>query len=197
MEQIAIFALPIIMGVLNRYPRGVAAWGPYPVGAFLGLVIYLSTHNAYAAATIAGLYILGESFGWGKWLSTVPCWDDQYYTQAIYNGGMLIARNDGKSNGIHWLAEKVAKETKDFRKYAISALVIRGFYWYAPILFALAFFGITPIWLAAILAVSVGILMPISYLLAYWTVGETTYWPRGEHIFGVVQGLALSLALAG
>jgi hypothetical protein len=193
--ELAVFALPVLMGILNRYPRGVLAWGPYVVGLVVGLAVYLISGNVYAAATVAGLYIAGETFGWGKWLSTVPRWDDPYYVQNLYNGSGLIARDDGKNNGIHWLANKVFKETEDFKNYSILALMIRGFYWYAPILLALALFGITPFWLAGVLSIAVAISMPISYFLAYLMFGETNYWSRGEHIFGVVQGIALSMAL--
>jgi hypothetical protein len=182
------------MGILNRYPRGVLSWGPFPVGVIVGLAVYLSTYNLYASATVTALYIAGESFGWGKWLNTVPQWNSTAYSQEAYNSSDLFTRKDGKSNGIHWMANKVFREDRDFRNYAILALMIRGFYWYAPILIALAAFGVTPIWLAAALAVSVGILMPISYFLAYSIFGAG-YWPKGEHIFGAIQGLALSLAL--
>ena len=193
MESIAL-ALPLLLGVLNRYPRGVLAWGPYPIGALLGVIVYLASSNLYASAATTVFYILGESFGWGKWLSVVPRWDDSYYTQKQYNESGLVERKDGKSNGVHWLASKVAKETEDFRKYSKAALAIRGFYWYAPIFAALAILGVTPIWLAIVLSVAVGLLMPVSYYLAYLVFGEG-YWPGGEHIFGVVQGIALALAL--
>jgi len=150
--------------------------------------------NYVAAGAFFGLYVAGESFGWGKWLATVPMWNDKAYTQDMYMKSPHYARDDGKNNGVHLLANLLAKETKDFRSYAWYALMFRGLLWYAPIFTALAFIGVIN-WFALPLVAVVAVMFPICYGLTYKLFGSK-YWTMGELLYGFVQGVAMAIALA-
>ena len=203
MQTILLLLYPIFNSILNRYPRGTYSWGPWAVGPTMGLIIFLITSNYIAALAFVALYIAGESFGWGKWLAAIPIAHDKSFTQEMYNSGEvkasnipLIERKDGKSNGVHLLANLISKETEDFRSYAWYALMFRGLLWYAPIFGMFAFLGVANMFVAVIAAIVVAIMFPICYNLTYKLFGQATYWPYGELLYGFVQGSAVAIALA-
>jgi len=202
MQTILLFLYPIVNSIMNRWPRGTFSWGSWVTGAVLAVLIFLITSNLYAAGAFLVLYGLGESFGWGKWLATVPHWDNKTVTQEMYNSGELKAsgiplleRKDGKNNGIHFLANLISKETKDFRSYAWWALFFRGILWQAPIFIAFAFLGVINPFIAAVAIVIVAFAFPLSYAAAYKVFGGS-YWPMGELLYGLIQGLVMAIALS-
>lgn len=185
---------PIVNSILNRWPRGTYSWGPWVAAAVLSVMVFLITSNYIAAGAFFAAYVVGESFGWGKWLATIPYWKDKSYTQEMYMKSPWYARDDGKNNGVHFLANLCAKETKDFRAYAWYALMFRGALWYAPILIALTFAGvISPISVLFDITI-IAVAFPIVYGKAYDLFGKS-YWTMGELIYGFVQGAVVAISL--
>jgi hypothetical protein len=91
---------------------------------YLGLLIgFLSTY--YYGILISILFILGECFGWGKWVGALTSKD---YVKAYDD---LEGYNFPY---IHYLANFFIKEKEDYLNYCRLALSIRGFVWWTPIL---------------------------------------------------------------
>lgn len=188
---------PLIFSPLNRMRGGgfgptakLAGKNAYIVAVLLSAWIFLCTFNWMAALAFLVAYILGESMGWGKWLGSLGL----KLSQAEYEAHPLGKREEGRKNGIHWLADEIAPEKKDYHRYARVALAIRGLYWGAPIVIALAATGaIHPI-SALIAAPLLAITFPLSYILAQEAFGED-YWPKGEFIYGFFQGSIIGTAL--
>jgi hypothetical protein len=201
MQTILIFIYPIINAILNRWPRGTFSWGPWAAGAVLASLIFLITSNPFAAGAFFVLYGVGESFGWGKWLATVPHWNNKAITQEMYNSGELKASNipllerkDGKNNGVHLLANLVSKEMEDFRSYAWWALFFRGILWQAPIFIAFAFLGVINPFIVPFAIAILAFAFPLSYAATYKLFGGK-YWTAGELLYGLIQGLVMAIAL--
>lgn len=195
MQTIFLFVFPFINAILNRWPRGTYSWGPWVAAAVMAVLIFLITTNIFAAGAFFALYVAGESFGWGKFLAVIPHSYNKDYTQEMYLASKYYARDDGKNNGIHLLANLLCKEEKDFRGYAWWALVFRGLLWYAPILAALAGLGVVNIFVAPIAAIVIAFMFPICYNLTYKLFNDS-YWTMGELLYGLVQGIVMAIALA-
>lgn len=202
MQTMLLFLYPIVNSILNRWPRGTFNWGPWVASAVLAVLIFLITSNYYAAGAFFVLYAVGESFGWGKWLATVPHWDNKAVTQEMYNSGSLTAsgipllqRKDGKNNGVHLLANLISKETEDFKSYAWWALFFRGILWQAPIFIALSFLGVISPFVVPFAIAIVAFGFPLSYAATYKVFGEK-YWTAGELLYGLIQGLVMAIALS-
>lgn len=192
------FGTPFILALLNRYRGSGKKFSMPIVFAVIFGIIYLLTFNLYAAigATIA--YGIGESFGWGKWLITVPHWGDDSW-QATFNK-TLAARDDGQSIGIHQLANAVANQEKDFTKYSQIALVLRGFVWWAPFYAVLVFLA----GVSVVPALGAVVMLSVGFPILYWLGTKfpvirlpffegTDYWSNGEYFYGALQGIGLIL----
>jgi uncharacterized membrane protein len=195
MEWLLLGALPFLCAVLNRVRGGglgIAGASAYIAGAALAVLVLAATFDPIAAGAFLVAYLLGESFGWGKWIGAVPHWHDPNFTQADYLASPLYPRKDGKSNGVHWLANKIAPETKDFRAYGCVALVLRGALWWVLPLTALAVTGAIPWYVALVGTPVLAFAFPHVYSLAYRLTGGW-YWTGGELAHGFLQGLVLAL----
>lgn len=202
---ILLFALPFLSAFINRLRGGgflsLSGGSAYIAAAILTALIFGITLNPIVAGAFLVAYVLGESFGWGKWLAAIPFWNDKSFTQEMYNSGQvkasnipLIERKDGKNNGIHLIANLISKETEDFRSYSWWALVIRGIFWWGPVLAALTATGAIHFVSAILGTIVLGFAFPILYQFSYKMFTEE-YWGRGEMMYGFVQGLILSIAL--
>jgi hypothetical protein len=201
MKEILLLAYPVLNAILNRWPRGTYSWGPWVTGAILAGLIFLITSNYYAAGAFFVLYGAGESFGWGKWLASIPYWKNKSFTQEMYNSGAiqasgipLLERKDGKNNGVHLLANLIAKETENFRSYAWWALFFRGILWHAPYYIALSLLGVINVFMMPIAIIILAFGFPIIYSLSFKIFGDK-YWTMGELSYGLLQGIVMAVAL--
>lgn len=183
-----LFILPLVYAITNRV-RGSLGFGGVVGGIVTGLVIAFFTQNYILAALTAGLYIAGESWGWGKWIISVPHWGDPNWTPSQ----ILLVRTDGKNNGIHWLANKLCSQTKNFSRYAQIALALRGLWWWAPIYIAIAAFGHATI-IGTVVACLLSLTFPLCYYITY-NVDSVNFWGYGEILYGFIQGIALICVL--
>ena len=176
--------------ILNRL-RGTESYFAKVAAVALGAVLYLITRDPLLAILVTVGYIAGESFGWGKWIAGIIQYRKGPATQAD------IANTEGHKYGIHQIANKIAPETKDFYRYCVVALAIRGIYWWAPVMAPLAILGYVPIHLAIYDALALGIMFPAAFIAARKTKDlfkidtklfkVQTHWHHGELVYGFWQ----------
>ena len=101
---------------------------------YIGLLFGLLT-TWYIGLLSLGLFLLGESFGWGKWVGAL-CYPEtktdlqkEYEDKEGYNFPF-----------IHYIANFIVNEKKYFFKYCNLALFIRGMIWGLFLYLALVLF---------------------------------------------------------
>lgn len=177
-----------MMLILNRLRGTQGIWSKI-IGLLLALVVQITFNNPYVAIAVGLGYIIGESFGWGEWIGTLT--GDRNFKQL---------NEEGKNNGIQWLASKVIDPSKDWINYCRVALTIRGFYWWLPTLAPLYFVGFNPyVLLGCIAFLSVG--FPIACELGYYFRDKVSFekfglsysggWELQEGFYGLMQDVVL------
>lgn len=143
--------------------------------------------------SVSVIYLIGESFGWGKWLQAIPmiC---RGATQEDYNVSNVARRDTGKENGIHAIANAIFKESKNYVGYTITALMIRALYWWVPFFLMLDVFIRTSEISTIIAIFFLSVTFPFCYMIAY-KISKKHWWGRGEYIYGFCQGVALFFVL--
>ena len=173
---------------LNRLRGTEGLWSKI-IGLLLALATLIAFNNTYVALAVGLGYIIGESFGWGEWIGTLSC-----------NRTAVEANEEGRNNGIQWLASKVVSPTKDWLNYCRVALTIRGFYWWLPTLAPLYFVGFSVVSIAVAVAVlSIG--FPIACEVGYKLKDKIKFnkyglsieggWEIQEVAYGVIQDVVL------
>ncbi len=183
-----------MLTILNRLRGTKAIWAKVN-GAILASLFYWLSKDVYTSISIGALYILGESFGWGKWIG------------GIMSGNRLsptprqLDDREGLKNGIHFLANLIAPEIKNYYEYCIVALGIRGMYWFGLTLLPLVIAGyVDPImYMPMILLLGVG--FPLSVILGKWSKDKITItqkyfnvhgtWEHAEVWYGFMQDVIL------
>ena len=174
--------------ILNRLRGTDGLWSKI-IGLLLALIVQIAFDNPYVSVAVGLGYIIGESFGWGEWVGTLT--GDRNFKQL---------NEEGKNNGIQWLASKVVDPSKDWINYCRVALTIRGFYWWLPTLAPLYFVGFSVELLTLmILALSIG--FPIACELGYYFRDKVSFekyglsyiggWELQEGFYGLMQDLVL------
>ena len=135
---------------------------------------------------VFGLYLLGLSVGWGKWVGTLI---DGKINE--YKGGFDI-------NAIHWLAKRFYDEGIN---YCRVALIIRGVVMWLPVL-AFATFTNT---LALLYLVPLAVCFPLSfeaakkvkfhipYIMGRSKIEGENIWQRAEVLYGILIGALFAL----
>lgn len=192
--EFLVFGLPIVYWFVNRLRGGgyIKKGGNYIAAAATGLVVGGLTLNPVAGGAAAVAYFVGEMFSWGKWISAAPHFFDKSW-QSTYNA-TLMSRNDGRDSGIHAIAKMLFDESKNFTSYCITALALRGVWWWAPVFVSMVFTANLSIPVAIVCTLAAGVTMPIAFYVAGKS-SATNYWEYGEHICGAIHGAALALAL--
>ena len=177
-----------MMLILNRLRGTIGAYAKVN-GLLIALIVQISFNNPYVSIAVGLGYIIGESFGWGEWVGTLSC-----------NRTAVEANEEGRNNGIQWLASKVFKPETDWINYCRVALTIRGLYWWLPTLSPLYFVGFNPLVLLGCIAfLSVG--FPIACEIGYRTAPFFSFdkygfkmvseWEHQEVWYGLMQDLVL------
>ena len=177
-----------MMTILNRLRGTQGLWSKI-IGLLLALIVQIAFDNPYVSVAVGLGYIIGESFGWGEWVGTLT--GDRNFKQL---------NEEGKNNGIQWLASKVIDPSKDWINYCRVALTIRGFYWWLPTLAPLYFVGFSVELLTLmILALSIG--FPIACELGYYFRDKVSFekyglsyiggWELQEGFYGLMQDIVL------
>jgi hypothetical protein len=153
-----------------------------------------------------GGYIMGESWGWGKWIGGII--GQGKHTE--------YDKKQGDENGIHWITSQIVDQRDDYLKYCRIALGLRGIWWWLPVILPMFimgafggwFFGAIKLIIATILF---GIGFPLSVDVARIAflkikdkdelgftdgVGDGNFvWEWAEWIYGGIHGLLLALLI--
>ena len=183
--------------------------GNHLYGLYLAVVVGILTMNALAGVAVLIAYLVGEAKGWGEWIGSLTRhepWDEE-----------MLQRNYRDEEGktfpfIHQIANSVCKEqidgsfedrAKQYRKYAMVALMLRGIYWWLPVYLVLAAFGVIGWDIAVMAGVLLGIAFPIAaeigrhwkftktYDLKFIKLSFSQGWENQEVVYGLFQGIAL------
>lgn len=155
----------------------------------------------YWGLLFGGLYILGESFAWGKWVGFVSMSDRENYKPK--EDGDYINDDGMKFPWIHHISNFFIKQRVDYLNYCRLALVIRGLFWWLLPLSLLLFLDLIVLWqyifglvvvsagfpLAAELSRYVGISFQSKYL------NLSTGWENQEVIYGLFHFIGITLML--
>lgn len=189
--------------------------GNHLYGLWIGLVWSVAMMNAWLGLAVLVAYLVGEAKGWGEWvgsLSRVEPWTEEHL-QRDYKD------NEGKKFPfIHQIANSVCKEqiegtfeqrSKQYRKYATLALMLRGMYWWLPVYLVLAAFGVISWYVAAIAGIGLGIAFPIAaeigrhwkftrtYDLKFINLNFSPGWENQEVVYGAFQGIVMWSIIIG
>lgn len=127
---------------------------------YIGLLFGLLT-TWYIGLLSLGLFLLGESFGWGKWVGAL-CYPEtktdlqkEYEDKEGYNFPF-----------IHYMANFIIKEKENFFKYCNLALGIRGMIWALCLYLALVLFNYISYLEYIIISIMYGIGFPFACYLS-------------------------------
>ena len=112
-----------------------------------------------------------------------------------------LADREGNNNGIHYIANLIIPEIKNYYNYCITALGLRGSLWAALTVLPLVLTGYIGIWLFLSIVVLLGIAFPLSVILGEWSMEKFTLdtkylqingtWEHAEVWYGLAQSIAL------
>ena len=156
--------------------------------------VYSYQVTKYYGIFILALYILGESYAWGKWVGYITADPGEIANEEYDN-------DDGRSFPfIHFIANFIIDQKVNYTAYCYTALGVRGLFWWVPLYTILGYFvGEADVGL--ITGIIVGLLFPI----AAWLGGRVlTFkfeypriklfcrggWERQELVYGLFQGLS-------
>ena len=159
------------MWILNRLRGTQGLWSKI-IGLLLALIVQIAFDNPYVSIAVGLGYIIGESFGWGEWVGTLSVKPEQIVTNS----------EEGKNNGIQWIASKIVPMTNWYR-YCQVALTIRGMYWWLPTLAPLYFVGFNP-YAIGIAVVLLGLTFPLACEIGYYTAQKFSYQREGFSVVG-------------
>ena len=183
--------------------------GNHLYGLWIALVLGVATMNAWLGLAVLVAYLVGEAKGWGEWvgsLTRVEPWTEEHL-QSDYKD------DEGKTFPfIHQIANSVCREqiegtfeqrSKQYRKYATLALMLRGMYWWLPVYGVIAAFGVISWQVAAVAGIVLGIAFPIAaeigrrmtftreYDLKFIKLSFSQGWENQEVVYGALQGIVM------
>lgn len=126
---------------------------------YLGLLFGLITEWYIGLLTSIG-FLLGESFGWGKWVGSL-CYPENTNLQKEYED-----KEGYKFPFIHYLANFIIKEKVSYFKYCSLALCFRGMIWGLFIYLSLVLFNYISYLEYIIISIIYGIGFPFACYLS-------------------------------
>lgn len=158
---------------------------------YLIIVISLVTEWYYALA-FGVLFVAGESYAWGKWIGFLVDYENKHepeYDSKVGKGFPYI----------HYIADALAPETRNYKLYCQIALAIRGLVWFAPMYALLGYAGL----ISFIEVVSISVVLAVGFPYACYIGRRWDYaykfgvlefkrgWENQEIAYGAIQGIAL------
>ena len=158
----------------------------------------LAVTNIFYAVSAVMLFLLGESYAFGKWVGYLVDYEDEHtpeYTSKVGKGFPYV----------HYIANYIVDERVDYKRYCQVALAIRGLFWWLPVYLLFASIGFISYVEAVLLGAIVGVGFPIaSYLGRNWDynkkIGVLEFkrgWENQEIVYGLFQGIALWYVVLG
>ena len=177
-----------MMLVLNRLRGTNGIWSKFN-GLLIAYILLSVFNNHYLALSVGILYVIGESFGWGDWVGAVS---ERNYLS------MPQPYNEGKNNGIQWLASKIIDPSKNWLNHCRLALLIRGLYWWVCLLPLVFFIE----WCFVLLTIALlSLAFPLACEIGYHTYKLWNFkymtggWEHSEVFYGLFQDLILIFLL--
>ena len=164
---------------------------------YLMIVISFITEWYYALA-FSVLFVAGESYAWGKWIGFLVDYENKHepeYDSKVGKGFPYI----------HYIADVLAPETRNYKLYCQTALAIRGLVWFAPMYALLGYAGL----LSLIEVVSISIVLALGFPYACYIGRRWNYnnkigvlefkrgWENQEIVYGAMQGIVLWYVVLG
>ena len=183
--------------LLNRWRGTGLIIGPvagvHVYALYVAIVVGLVS-TWYWGLLAAGMFLMGESFSWGKWVG--------YLTSE--NGEVEYDNKTGRSFPyIHYIANGIVDQEMNYRLYCQVALAIRGLVWWLPVLAVLGVAGVFPWWLVLVNGVVAGIGFPVAceigkrwqYTLQSRWLNMSPGWENQEVVYGVMHFLVFTLSI--
>lgn len=176
--------------ILNRL-RGTWSWFAKVAGITIGLIFFIFTNDLYTSIALSISYVAGESMGWGKWIGGVF---NEYRLPALPS---MIEDEEGRRNGIHYLASLIYAETENYYRYCYTALTIRGMYWASIALLPVLVMGYIGLMDFILSTVILGFSFPSSVKLGEYTADKFRfkfmegYWEHAEVWYGLIMDLVI------
>ncbi len=165
-----------------------------------GIVGYLIKPDYQGIIIGIILYAIGESFGWGKWLATCIDGEKRFNEKE----GRTKIFNFYVWDGIHHITNLFIPEIKNHILYSKVALIIRGMYWWLPLLLYACYYNvITHIVYSVLISLLFGICFVCSISIAKIIKFRILYimkkdnsetdhiWEKSEIIYGLFQGILI------
>lgn len=158
----------------------------------VSIVFSSFTHSMIGGIASAVLFLLGESFAFGKWVGYLVDYENKHEPE--------YSSKIGKSFPyIHYIADAIVKEKEDYKRYCQVALTIRGFVWWAPLYGLMAWLGLVSWCTASVLVVLLSIGFPIAcwvgrnwkYDRRFGVLGFKRGWENQEVAYGAIQGMCM------
>jgi len=157
----------------------------------------------YWGLLFGGLYILGESFAWGKWIGYIVMPEPERSEYKPKEDGDYI-NDDGISfPWIHYISNFFIKQRKDYLNYCRLALFFRGFFWWILPLSLLLFLNLIVLWqfIFGLVVVSIG--FPVAgelsrlynpHIVTKYFVCDNN-WETQEVIYGFFHFIGITLMI--
>ena len=185
--------------LLNRWRgTGVIFWkikGVQIYALYLGLFIGFSS-TYYYGSLASLLFLIGESFAWGKWVGSL-CHPENI-TYEVKNSKC------GKSFPyIHYMANYIQNQDENYKLYCQIALAIRGFIWWSPIMILIGYIGLLDWYTVLLNTIVISIGFPIACIIGKNI--DITYnskylnlskgWENQEVVYGIIQFVCITLTI--
>ena len=168
-------------GVLVAVPAVLVAAMAWTQGATLPFLSLPGGTGAFAL--IVAAFILGENWGWTRWI---------WGAKGVYDKGL----DTGITNGSLWITRLFANEDNKpwFHQFG---MFVRGLYWWVPVYASLWFTGVVQPVPAVVATVVTSLMFYVTYRLGFWISEkkDTQYLITSEYLYGAVYFLILALAM--
>jgi hypothetical protein len=161
--------------------------GAFIAGIGIAAVTWWFSSDWKAALAVGVAYMVGELWGWTRWLQGCSC----KFTQAEWNE-KPYGRDDTTLGG---LANKLVDNRKNYKLHCFLGFMLRGLLWWVPVFGALWWFGlVAPLWaVGSVVGLSVAI--PFVYYLGYKLRINDKYLQTAEVLYGALYGAVLGFTI--
>ncbi len=187
--EIVLYA---VMGATLQRLRGWVNYLVWVMGVVWGLAAWANTGNIYLSVVFCLAMVLGENWGWTKWIVNIPFHKNQEW----YNLKWAYPKEVDSPGYEHVLAALI-DDKSHYKTYVITGMALRGLLWWAPVYAVFYYFGL-PLLMCVASALFLSVVFPMVYWLGYRLSSlGFRYLQRSEVMYGAIYGVVLLYALKG
>lgn len=208
--EVLTATLPFVMPALNRARGGdhkyfnvlsLSFSASLIIAFMIGHIVWVRSGadvcpGAFYLAAFS-LYMLGENWGWGKWVGGIVT----YHHAGEKAAAWAIENNSDDTLWIHSVVSRMLNPAADPLNYCLAALFLRGLYWWLP-LFSFFAYVDPGRWTAYVFAmIAMAAAFPVSvyysnrfdfeFMIEDAMTPTERYWANGEFLYGWLQGIIL------